>query len=377
MNRKKKFAYWLGGILLAVAAGKKIYNAVSSKDNESQEEQAKEEVWQDTPVVWGNWPDGHSIADVRRGNIEGWGFYLAPRGQRLHKGVDLNYAPGAAVISETQGKFVKFTSDNNGRGKAKYIIIANDDGTFSSYMYVKNCPLKLGARVGPGDIIGYAADLQALKDNYAGVPNHVHFAVMSKAMGGLKKFSDWEKYCIDPVPYLAVVRLGLENEFYYSIEFRSVAGKLSVDAVWEMVKSRTIDSSGISYDAAILEYRNKNYQEAAEIFKALVVNQPDNALLRNDLAITLIHLGKYDDALVHINEILERIKDSKQFAAAYYNRGLAYERKGNLSKALADYRLAVANGNKRAQKDVTRVTETINQSLPSNQGPILKKSKGR
>ena len=68
----------------------------------------------------------------------------------------------------------------------------------------------------------------------------------------------------------------------------------------------------------------------------------------------------------NIRLILEKYSIDRAFylgdtTGDQYNIGFAYEQKGNLRKALASYKLALANGNKHVQKDITRVSEKIKQ----------------
>lgn len=115
------------------------------------------------------------------------------------------------------------------------------------------------------------------------------------------------------------------------------------------------------YELIMREYYAGNYEGAATMLETLLAAYPDNALLHNDLAVTYNHLGRYDDAIAHAREIVKRIGDKSQYGAAQYNAGYAYEQKGDLQKALANYKLAVANGNKKAQSCVTRVQNAINK----------------
>ena len=116
-----------------------------------------------------------------------------------------------------------------------------------------------------------------------------------------------------------------------------------------------------AYASAVAAYNSGDYKSAAEQFEALVAQNPDNALLHNDLAATYNRLGRYDDAILQAQKIVRNIGDKSQYAAAQYNAGFAYEQKGDLHKALANYKLSVANGNKSVQSDVTRVTNKINK----------------
>lgn len=146
------------------------------------------------------------------------------------------------------------------------------------------------------------------------------------------------------------------------------------------------------YNSAIAAYSEKNYDSAAAQFEKMVAQYPDNALLHNDLAATYNHLGRYTDAIAQAREILHRIGDKSQYAAAQYNAGFAYEQMGEYERALANYKLAVINGNARVQNDVNRLQKKIksgktiafydavdmlnnaNASGVSNTADVLKKS---
>ena len=120
------------------------------------------------------------------------------------------------------------------------------------------------------------------------------------------------------------------------------------------------------YAGAIGAYNQGNFELAAKKYEEMVQKYPDNALLRNDLAATYNQLGRYNDAIAQVREIVKRIGDKSQYGAAQYNAGFAYEQLGNLEKAQANYRLAVANGNMRVKKDLERVTRALKSKTKTN-----------
>lgn len=118
-----------------------------------------------------------------------------------------------------------------------------------------------------------------------------------------------------------------------------------------------------AYADALDDYKNKNYKSAEKKYLDLIEKHPDNALLRNDLAATYNNLGMYEQAIEQVREIVWRIGDRSQYGAAQYNAGVAYEKQGDLQKALVNYRLALANGNKNAKAAINRVSENIKRGV--------------
>ena len=156
-----------------------------------------------------------------------------------------------------------------------------------------------------------------------------------------------------------------------------LAGKCEIGApsIWDKVlksdkkkkeaEQVEIKTYVIGYDElyadALGAYRAGDFNAAAEKYQNMIAQYPDNALLRNDLAATYNKLGKYNEAIAQAREVVQRIGDKSQYGAAQYNAGFAYEQLGNLQKALANYKLALANGNRRVQADITRVSEKLKQ----------------
>lgn len=126
---------------------------------------------------------------------------------------------------------------------------------------------------------------------------------------------------------------------------------------------KTIKTSSVEYDEkyqkAMALYSKKNYKKAAKQLEKMLEIYPDNALLHNDLAATYNKLGRYEDAIVLSREVLHRIMDKSQYAAAQYNAGFAYEKLGNLEQALVNYKLALKNGNTVVKKDIARIEKLM------------------
>ena len=128
-------------------------------------------------------------------------------------------------------------------------------------------------------------------------------------------------------------------------------------------KKVEVETYTLGYDAqyknAIAQYNAGEYAGAAQSFQDMIKKYPNNALLHNDLAATYNKLGQYNDAVQQAREILHRIGDKSQYAAAQYNAGVAYEQLGDYDRALMNYKLSVKNGNSRVANDVARVQKMI------------------
>lgn len=128
-------------------------------------------------------------------------------------------------------------------------------------------------------------------------------------------------------------------------------------------KKVELETYTLGYDAqyknAIAQYNAGEYAGAAQSFQDMIKKYPNNALLHNDLAATYNKLGQYNDAVQQAREILHRIGDKSQYAAAQYNAGVAYEQLGDYDRALINYKLSVKNGNSRVANDVARVQKMI------------------
>ena len=113
------------------------------------------------------------------------------------------------------------------------------------------------------------------------------------------------------------------------------------------------------YADALGSYKKQDFKQAAQKYENMIKKYPDNALLRDDLAATYNRLGRYDDAIKQVKEIVARIGDRSQYGAAQYNAGVAYEALGNWERALKNYKVAFANGNKNAKPGIDRVTNQM------------------
>lgn len=127
------------------------------------------------------------------------------------------------------------------------------------------------------------------------------------------------------------------------------------------------------HDDAISEYKKGDYKNAADKLEKLIKKYPQNAALRNDLAATYNKLGRYDDAIAQCHAIIKDIGEASQLGAAYFNAGVAREKKGDVEMALSNYKLAVKNGNGAAKSSVNRLAQKNKSSQGKTKAKGFKK----
>ncbi len=124
------------------------------------------------------------------------------------------------------------------------------------------------------------------------------------------------------------------------------------------------------YADALNDVQNKSFRKAAKKYEKLIEKYPGNALLYNDLAMTYIELGEYENAIEQVHVVLFDIGDVAQYSAAWYNAGQAYEHMKNYKKAKENYELSVKNGNKNAQSSLDRVTKELEKNKNSDKTKV-------
>jgi tetratricopeptide (TPR) repeat protein len=89
---------------------------------------------------------------------------------------------------------------------------------------------------------------------------------------------------------------------------------------------------------AALDFEAGRYAEAAEAYEKLVEQDPRDANLRASLAGALGALGRLDESLAQINMAIEMDPINPE---AFHNRGVLYERKGDVEAAVKEYETAL------------------------------------
>ena len=112
-------------------------------------------------------------APTREADIHGMGHYHAPRGRRLHNGIDKAVWPKSIVLAIHPGTVTKLGYPYADHLEYRYVEVTNPQGLRFRYFYVE--PM-----VDVGDIIlqhqeiGTVQDLESL---YPGITPHVHFEI--------------------------------------------------------------------------------------------------------------------------------------------------------------------------------------------------------
>jgi len=89
--------------------------------------------------------------------------------------------------------------------------------------------------------------------------------------------------------------------------------------------------------AAVL-FEEGKYDEAAEAYKKLLAEDPNDGALRASLAGALGALGRYDEALVQLDKAIELQPLNPE---AYHNRAVINQRRGDDAAAIKDYQTAL------------------------------------
>jgi Flp pilus assembly protein TadD len=89
---------------------------------------------------------------------------------------------------------------------------------------------------------------------------------------------------------------------------------------------------------AALHFENGRFEEAAKAYRELVQQNPDDGALHASLAGALGALGRYDEALEHLDAAIRLEPLNPE---AYHNRAVIHERKGQRELAIKDYQTAL------------------------------------
>jgi tetratricopeptide (TPR) repeat protein len=121
----------------------------------------------------------------------------------------------------------------------------------------------------------------------------------------------------------------------------------------------------ILYNTAVFESRTGNTKEAIRIFNVLIQLTPDNPYIYFGLGSSLLDLGMYSQAIVEFSKALSIAINSKSDlsdldrAKTLINRGIAYEKAGDLRSACKDWGAAASLGREKAADSVRKYCNNL------------------
>jgi len=136
-----------------------------------------------------------------RSDKAGDGHFMARRGTRYHKGIDLKCNPGTMIESPISGKITKIGYPYFGDTHYRYVEIEDNHSYVFRFFYVENIPnVELGYFVKEGELFAIVQDISSrYPDDSKPMQNHIHLEMYSK-----ERIKDY----IDPTPFY---HLGREN----------------------------------------------------------------------------------------------------------------------------------------------------------------------
>jgi len=113
---------------------------------------------------------------MRTTDRHGAGHHGAPRGNRLHNGLDFKCSVGQDVVCPIDfGKVVRISKPYRDDLTWSGLVIENDTIKIQMW-YLKPLPGIIGNEVRQGQLIGHAQDIS---EKYEGMTPHIHLRIMS------------------------------------------------------------------------------------------------------------------------------------------------------------------------------------------------------
>jgi murein DD-endopeptidase MepM/ murein hydrolase activator NlpD len=111
-----------------------------------------------------------------RVDSQGDGHFLAPRGERFHRGIDLIVVPKETVCSPINGRIVRkarpYFDDARWQG-----VFIKGENYWVKIFYVQPVEALVGSKIVAGDIIGVAQDIRGKYGHSGGMLPHIHIEV--------------------------------------------------------------------------------------------------------------------------------------------------------------------------------------------------------
>ena len=113
------------------------------------------------------------IPPVRGTDSKGSGEYLAPRGKRKHRGIDLACYPKSGIFPNVSGEVTKLGYTYSDDLSFRYVQVTDLSAREHRYFYVEPC-VDVGDWVDPTVMLGLS---QKLGDRFPGITEHIHYEV--------------------------------------------------------------------------------------------------------------------------------------------------------------------------------------------------------
>lgn len=112
---------------------------------------------------------------IRGLDKHGSGYYGAPRGSRVHNGIDYACPPESEIHPTCPGKVSKhgWAYSDPKKSDYRYVQVTDVQGYNHRYFYI-DAAVDLGVYVTEETVIGTAQDLTKI---YPGITNHVHYEI--------------------------------------------------------------------------------------------------------------------------------------------------------------------------------------------------------
>lgn len=114
---------------------------------------------------------------------------------------------------------------------------------------------------------------------------------------------------------------------------------LSEDTLWHYTLAWYPQSAAANYNLGIVYVREKRMEDAIAQFRKVLLDSPDNVVVRNSLGKALLEAGRPDEAIA---QLLLALKTSPDNNVLHLNLGKTYQQKGQLDDAIAEFKKSLA-----------------------------------
>lgn len=111
---------------------------------------------------------------IRGQDAHGAGHFNAPRGTRLHHGIDFSCYPDTEILSLCDGVVTKIGYPYANHLGYRYVEVTHDDLRYRYFYIEPDIDLQTGDEVKAGDVLGRIQDLGLI---YPDITNHLHFEI--------------------------------------------------------------------------------------------------------------------------------------------------------------------------------------------------------